>query len=620
MRPIARLTAWLTLVCAAGAQCLIDPQRNSICVAAQNDSNVCGYPIKILGSIHGPTFYCHDIVVTKTAPDGHTIFRTAFGGSSEDTPGQLFLDSQGNAVVLGSTWSRDFPVTTSVAYAGPAPSIGTGYTLPAGGDLFAAAIDATGKLVYATFVGSSNNDSIIGLRDTGDGLAEVLLAAGAGDFSVTSDATSAPSGPVLLTFDLNRRQVTRSGYLAIDDAADYRAILQENGDVVATTRAGFYTFDSGGALRSFLPIASFGFRSAPAASIDAAEHVWLVGATSDHVPQVVMLINRMIWFQWALPIDPAGTTASLASLSQPFFGPDGLAYFMGSAELQATTPNALLAAPCTEFNPSIIAVLSPQGETKMLSYAPFVPQSFVTNEQGGVTLQMTKGDPLPVDLSLRPKAGCVQDLIRPNDVFTPFGVGQVVRLRGGGFGPDAPVTVTVDGIAAPVLSTLSGEAVLAIPWAAREGDTIPVTVASRDEASRALPIKVRQIAPAVIEPVMNADGTPNRVDSPAAWGSLVTIYLTGAGPYTPPIPDGQPAPLDSVHSLAAPVQVAFQVDAPEPEAAKVLYAGPAPGYAGLAQINVQLPPARPRPLQYSAIVPVVAVGDIPFYMPAIWVK
>jgi hypothetical protein len=144
--------------------------------------------------------------------------------------------------------------------------------------------------------------------------------------------------------------------------------------------------------------------------------------------------------------------SSFAYLSTPYFGPDGLVYFHGNADLQSTTPNALLTLPCTQFYPSIVVVLSPQGEVKMLSYAPGVPQLFAMDEQGGIVLVMATGAPLPVDLSMHPKAGCVQDAIRPYDVFAPFGVGQVVRLRGSGFGPDAAVTVEVDGIAAPVLS------------------------------------------------------------------------------------------------------------------------------------------------------------------------
>jgi hypothetical protein len=46
MRLLARLLALLTLVCAAGAQCLIDAQGHSICLTTQDDGNVCGYPIK----------------------------------------------------------------------------------------------------------------------------------------------------------------------------------------------------------------------------------------------------------------------------------------------------------------------------------------------------------------------------------------------------------------------------------------------------------------------------------------------------------------------------------------------------------------------------------------------
>jgi adhesin/invasin len=73
-------------------------------------------------------------------------------------------------------------------------------------------------------------------------------------------------------------------------------------------------------------------------------------------------------------------------------------------------------------------------------------------------------------------------------------------------------------------------------------------------------------------------------NAPAAAGDTVVIYGTGLGPVTPPVPAGTAAP-SSPLSQAAPVSVTIGGIA-----AQVAFAGLSPGFAGLYQINVVVPP------------------------------
>jgi uncharacterized protein (TIGR03437 family) len=74
-------------------------------------------------------------------------------------------------------------------------------------------------------------------------------------------------------------------------------------------------------------------------------------------------------------------------------------------------------------------------------------------------------------------------------------------------------------------------------------------------------------------------------NNPAAAGDAIVIYTTGLGDVTPPIPAGMPAPLDSLFATASPATVTIGgVDAPQ-----VLFAGLAPGFTGLYQVNVVVP-------------------------------
>jgi uncharacterized protein (TIGR03437 family) len=167
----------------------------------------------------------------------------------------------------------------------------------------------------------------------------------------------------------------------------------------------------------------------------------------------------------------------------------------------------------------------------------------------------------------------------------------------------------VAGIAAPILSAAPGEVVFAIPFATPDGDAIPVSVQDRGQPSAAFPIPVRAAAPSLAGPILNVDGTPNGVTTPASWGSKVTIFVTGAGPYSPPLDDGQVAPNDTSHRLQLPVSVSF-----------LIYAGPAKGTVGLARIDIQLPPSRPVPLYFSSIEPLLTIGSITVYLPSILVQ
>ncbi len=86
--------------------------------------------------------------------------------------------------------------------------------------------------------------------------------------------------------------------------------------------------------------------------------------------------------------------------------------------------------------------------------------------------------------------------------------------------------------------------------------------------------------------------------TPANAGDSITLYATGLGATTPAIPAGVlasgPAPLDNPISIS--------IGGVAVSASQILYAGAAPGYAGLYQINLVVPagvPAGPQPVVIS---------------------
>jgi len=96
--------------------------------------------------------------------------------------------------------------------------------------------------------------------------------------------------------------------------------------------------------------------------------------------------------------------------------------------------------------------------------------------------------------------------------------------------------------------------------------------------------------------VVNSDGTlalPSNLGvpaHPAHRGDIVTIYALGLGPVAPPVNTGDPAPSTEPFARASnQVQVVYGGGAAGSATATPTYAGLAPTFAGLYQINVLIP-------------------------------
>ena len=76
------------------------------------------------------------------------------------------------------------------------------------------------------------------------------------------------------------------------------------------------------------------------------------------------------------------------------------------------------------------------------------------------------------------------------------------------------------------------------------------------------------------------------VDSaaPAARGEVVQVFATGMGATQPRVPSGQAAPGEPLARVLSPVEARVGG-----QAARVLFAGLAPGFVGLYQVNVEIP-------------------------------
>lgn len=87
--------------------------------------------------------------------------------------------------------------------------------------------------------------------------------------------------------------------------------------------------------------------------------------------------------------------------------------------------------------------------------------------------------------------------------------------------------------------------------------------------------------------VIKADGTQfeSSATQPASAGDVLVIYCAGLGPVSPRVADGAAAPLSTLSNTVNPVAVTIGG-----QSAQVLFAGLAPGFAGLYQVNAIVPP------------------------------
>jgi uncharacterized protein (TIGR03437 family) len=84
--------------------------------------------------------------------------------------------------------------------------------------------------------------------------------------------------------------------------------------------------------------------------------------------------------------------------------------------------------------------------------------------------------------------------------------------------------------------------------------------------------------------VLNADSSANSSSNPAARGSIIQIFATGLGPTTPPVAVGARAPSSPPSVMTSTPQILVGGSP-----AEVTFAGLAPGFVGLYQINAVVP-------------------------------
>ena len=140
-------------------------------VAVDGSGNV--YLASLAGTWRGV-----DAMVVKLNPSGDILWSRTFGGSAYDAAAAVAVDGSGNIYVTGVTQSTDFDGTTGAWLSSPRGDM----------DAFAAKLDASGNLRWASYLGGSDDEQAADVDWAPGGQLVALGSTWSCDFVTTSGA------------------------------------------------------------------------------------------------------------------------------------------------------------------------------------------------------------------------------------------------------------------------------------------------------------------------------------------------------------------------------------------------------------------------------------------------
>jgi len=151
------------------------------------------------------------------------------------------------------------------------------------------------------------------------------------------------------------------------------------------------------------------------------------------------------------------------------------------------------------------------------------------------------------------------------------------------------VSITVNGKPAPILYVNSNQVNFQVPASTSAGSGA-VVLTVNGVVSNTVNVKVTSAAPGIFSygggkaVVQNQDYSLNTSGNPAKAGSTIMAYLTGSGAVSPSVADGAAAPSNPPAKVTADYSATIGSTT-----AQVSFAGLAPGFVGLLQMNIVVP-------------------------------
>ncbi len=548
--------------------------------------------------------------LTKLSPDGQILFSTYLGGTQGASGlNAVTTDANGDVYVTGWTNAPDYPHTAGLPAGGVTPSIGT-----VAAAFFAKISGAGDRIIYAGGVTAT-------MHECGAGSScflSPLTAAGAG---IAVDV----AGNAYVAGNANGSGLpTTAGALRTDGIGAFVMKVNPGGTgLVYLTMLGSANYIPGGAAPSSNP-----GNWAAGIAADAAGNAYLTGWTLDPAfPATAGVVEPAYSIPpsqinpypapppdaFAAKLNPQGTAMVWATFLGGTGDDRGKAIALdgaGNAWVTGTTAStSFLGGGGGEF----LVEFNANGTA--LSYgARFAANSLaeaITFDSAGVlhltgatgivsTWADVKGSTPHLFGITNAAGGALDGRISAGELISIYGQHFAVSgpvgasFDSSGFLPKtlAGVSVTIGGIAAPLLYVSAGQINAVVPVGIGESGVTQVDVEMTGPAMPEFRAYADATAPQVFRnadgsaAAINQDGTLNSPAHPAPAGSIVAMWATGTGSATQIGADGQMATSANMWFCCS---VVWNFNTANIQTAQVSYMGSAPGMVnGVTQINFEV--------------------------------
>jgi uncharacterized protein (TIGR03437 family) len=490
--------------------------------------------------------------VSKLSADASSlVYSTFLTGSCGSTGQGIAVDSTGDAVVVGSTTSPDFPVTTN-AYQSTFPGGSTAsITYPNPIDFgFVSKLSAAGdKLIASSLIGGGFFTQ-----------ANALVLDSSGDAYITGSTWGITPGAT---------------------PGAYQTKVSTGCPPTFSIGLG-PEYPSGGA-------DAFVLKLDP--TLSSAQYLtYLGGECDDNGTSIVLQPNGNVWvgggpsqgFPLVTPFELAGVGSGFVSefsadLSQLMFSSYSDSAFLAQGT-SSGAGGAIYVAGSSLYSGGLHKNAGYQSTVSLVKIDPATPPPVIINSIGPPSNAV--GIPSAFTYGIAP--------------------GELINIVGQHLGPSATVmaqldatgrlpfqvsstSVSFDGYVAPLISVQDGLIVCFTPFEITGSTEVTVTVDG--QKSNSVRDAVVASAPYFLT-ITNQDGTANSASHPAPQGSVVTLYITGLGLTFPLSQDG------SVSAPPLPVPLASPSLSIGGNPVQPQFVAAADGLvAGITQVNAQIPVA-----------------------------